>query len=804
MILTACTDSTTRATVTGDFQAIKQSAQRSDFDLASLDMNEVWAFCQAFTKARTFDSYDKCMVELERRVAANEGNLIYMVQGLFDAEFTAYGAHAEGMIKTLKSEAAQARGDEEGAYELAAEIAALTTTYAYPGSSWTPVVNERYAKLSEYEEAWFFWIERLKHQAQALGRQGLIAARWGDETTARKFARQIEAVDDSSNSAEQWYLPETKALWLGRIYLALEDYDAAYAATHKADDFGFFEIISGANAVMQFINPVMMATMVELTGSADPYALDFVSEFEPQFMRHLTELETGRLAEAKEGYAEILADDRVRGFGTLYWQALHGRGRIAALEGSTAAAVRDFETAIDVIESQRRSLDTEAGRIGFVGDKQRVYGDLIKLLIESGRADEAFAYAERAKARALVDLLASKEALGSEVLSPQQSTLLTKFDAQEETLTAQSRASGTANTRSANTARATLIQQDPSLASLVTVEAFSAEELQALIPADETAIEYYLEGDRLFVFVVTRNSVSAKVLSSKDLARRVSQFRRALGRPGSDAFAAPGRALYEQLIAPIASQVTTEKVTIVPHGSLHYLSWVAIPAGDGFLLDHWSVRILPSASVLQFVGGTASPDAALLALGNPDTGDPQLDLPGAELETQAVASSVPGARALLRRDATETALRSQARTAKTLHIASHGVFQPTDPLASALVLSPDSTNDGRLTVAEIYGLDLDADLVTLSACETGLGRVQNGDDVIGLTRGFLFSGAKSVIASQWLIDDAATATLMKEFYAYRAKGSSREALRFVQSKIKDSYNAHPYYWAAFQLTGGDI
>ena len=106
-----------------------------------------------------------------------------------------------------------------------------------------------------------------------------------------------------------------------------------------------------------------------MTGSADPFALEFVERFEPRFMQNLSELETGRLEMAAAGYEAILAEDRIRSFGTVHWQALYGRGRIAALQGNRDAAIADFKAAVEVIDSQRRSLDTEAGRIGFVGDK---------------------------------------------------------------------------------------------------------------------------------------------------------------------------------------------------------------------------------------------------------------------------------------------------------------------------------------------------------------------------------------------------------------------------------------------------
>ena len=116
-------------------------------------------------------------------------------------------------------------------------------------------------------------------------------------------------------------------------------------------------------------------------------------------------------------------------------------------------------------------------------------------------------------------------------------------------------------------------------------------------------------------------------------------------------------------------------------------------------------------------------------------------------------------------------------------------------------MSSDSENDGTLTVGELYDLRLPADLVTLSACETALGKVANGDDVVGFTRGFLYAGTSSIVSSLWKVDDQATSILMQQFYKSLKETDKRSALRTAQLKVKDTYNSHPYFWAAFQITG---
>ncbi len=165
-----------------------------------------------------------------------------------------------------------------------------------------------------------------------------------------------------------------------------------------------------------------------------------------------------------------------------------------------------------------------------------------------------------------------------------------------------------------------------------------------------------------------------------------------------------------------------------------------------------------------------------------------------------VGSMYPQSRILLRKDASESNFKKAGSAFRRIHFATHGKFQADEPLKSGLYLAKDADNDGVLTVGELYSMNLDADLITLSACETGLGKIANGDDVVGLTRGFLYAGSRSIVASLWSVDDKATATLMQAFYRNLASMNKRDALRQAQIKTRDTF-PHPFFWAAFQLTG---
>lgn len=155
---------------------------------------------------------------------------------------------------------------------------------------------------------------------------------------------------------------------------------------------------------------------------------------------------------------------------------------------------------------------------------------------------------------------------------------------------------------------------------------------------------------------------------------------------------------------------------------------------------------------------------------------------------------------LVRSDATESFVKASGGRYRMLHFATHGVFDPANPLGSSLLLAKDKDNDGRLTVAELYRLHLDADLVTLSACETALGSVAGGDDVVGFTRGLLYAGADSIVSSLWKVDDQSTRDLMVAFYSNLGGMDKAEALRQAQLTVRRAH-PHPYFWAAFMLTG---
>lgn len=608
---------------------------------------------------------------------------------------------------------------------------------------------------------------------------------WGValELTGRKEeANKLIDTLKNVNSGGQVFAPE-KYIALARIYMAKKDY---------------------ANALAAVRNPE-----AKVTGLATAFYDQTFQEMPKLYILSKSLFETGNIKEAQEGYDQLLSHPQIEQIGGIYWIVLSDRAKIAEIQGQKKIAEEMLKKAIDVIETQRSSINTEAGRIGFVGDKQRVYAGLTELLISEGRYAEAFSYVERAKARALVDLLASQKNISAHNgQSEQIKANLARLSKAENDLTVVAHSNdknSQSQTRSIILALKKDIQEKaPRLGELVSVTAPAAAEIQSKLANEETLLEYYCTGNDWYVFILTRNSIVAQKLPVIELEKNIDELRKAITSRKTTDSSRLSQKLYRQLFQPAAPEIKTRELTIVPHGMLHYLPFAALFDGKDYLIDRFSIRMLPSASVLGLLQPpTNKPKTGALIFGNPQLNDPKYDLKFAGDEALAIGKIVPQSNVLLRSEATESNLKKYGGNYSIIHLAAHGIFDPENPLNSALLLAADRDNDGMLKAGDLYSLSLNADLVTLSACETALGKVAMGDDVVGFTRGFLYAGARSLVSSLWQVDDRTTRDLMVNFHTNLMQMNKDEALRQAQIRLKKSYS-HPYFWAAFLLTGSTI
>ncbi|NEO66722.1 MAG: CHAT domain-containing protein, partial [Moorea sp. SIO4G2] len=325
---------------------------------------------------------------------------------------------------------------------------------------------------------------------------------------------------------------------------------------------------------------------------------------------------------------------------------------------------------------------------------------------------------------------------------------------------------------------------------------------QSLLDADTTLVEYFVTDERTLAFIITRNSFHTVPLNvtRQQLTEELTLFQdfADLDEPHPLEL----KNLHDWLIVPLQPHLNTTTITIVPHSILHYLPFAALTDGKQYLSDNYALLSLPSASILRYLPDKGkSTTGSLLALGDPTI--PGLSpLTHAQKEVETIAQLFK-TKALVGEAATESALRSRATQSGIIHLAVHGKYNQINPLFSAIRLLEDTQHDGSLEVHEVYGLDLTSttNLVVLSACQTKIGELSRGDEVVGLTRAFLYAGTPTIIASLWNVDDAATGLLMKQFYSHWQGGMNKaEALQQAQKDLRETY-PHPYFWAAFSLTG---
>jgi len=523
-----------------------------------------------------------------------------------------------------------------------------------------------------------------------------------------------------------------------------------------------------------------------------------------EYLGALAYLRTGETAEAQRRLDLILAFPGVEGYSDVYWRALNDRAELAIRAGDPVTAERLLRRSVDVIERVRGSVASEAARIAITGDKNAPYTALVDLLARKGDIAGAVSYADREHSRTLVELLAGKAHFNPPAQGAVNGAdrLVADYDRRAgEVQIAATAAPGTTATRvaEADDARRRLRQSAPAVADLVTVAPIDVSTVQARLGPREAAVLFFEGPTTWHIFTIERGRVSDHTASASEILHAGVGMRNALKTAGGDGWREPAATLYRLTLGPALSGVSADSLIIVPAGVLHYVPFAALTDGQQFLIDRYAVRTVPNLGLLTRQGSGRRTGQALV-IGNPLQGDAELSLPFAEQEAQDVAARVPGAKLLLGRAATVAAFRADAPGRDVIHFAGHGQFNRDQPLQSRLLFArPDGAPDD-LTARDLYDMRTDAVLVFLSACETGLNALAGGQDIIGLQRGFFYSGSSAVIASLWEVSDQATAALVHEYYSAWLGGAAPEqALRTAQIAVRARF-PHPNLWAAFQVS----
>ncbi|MBN1571784.1 MAG: CHAT domain-containing protein [Deltaproteobacteria bacterium] len=492
-------------------------------------------------------------------------------------------------------------------------------------------------------------------------------------------------------------------------------------------------------------------------------------------------------------------------------------------------AVDYYKIAIDAVEKVRGEIGGEAHRTTYAKGKIDAYEYMIWTLIQLKRYDDAFDYMERSRSRSFLDMLGTKNVVvggesDRELIKREENlreTLARLYDEDGDGSPDENVPEGESGeilTDKIKTRKITEVKKEynelidemkvsnPELASLVSVNPMTLKEVQALIPEGTRILEFYTTTEYdLFVFSVTRSdfTVTTVKITRDEALEKVKEFKSSLNSLDLEDFKIKSKKMYDLILSDVLKDADEEKLIVIPHGPLHYLPFSALYDGKDYLIDRYTLIVDPSASVLRFiVDKRKKPEGKVLALGNPKTKyDP---LPFAEREVGEINEVMADVDAYIRNGATETLGKKRFSDYRIIHLACHGKFKGESPLSSALYLTGDRENDGLLMVNELFGLNLkNASLVVLSACETGLSQIMRGDELIGLSRGFIYAGTPSLVVTLWEVADNSTALFMIELYENLKTGMDKPtALRKAQLSLKSAEKfSHPFYWAPFVIMG---
>ncbi|MCI0444538.1 CHAT domain-containing tetratricopeptide repeat protein [bacterium] len=486
-----------------------------------------------------------------------------------------------------------------------------------------------------------------------------------------------------------------------------------------------------------------------------------------------------------------------------YYQTL---GRTQFLSGGSGR--KALNQAIKLTETMRGEIPAEDLRISYLEDKLAPYHMLINHDLQTNSTksvERSFELTERARSRVLQDLLE-----GSLQFDDRLATELNAFRSESWRRNV-SDSGGSPTSLEAEKRIVQLLRRAQRLNSAKDTKLLKVSEIKRQLHPEQSILSFYKIGDSLNAFVIDSSGITAfpnlarnsELISSWHFLR--FQIDRGHSDPQNSLASCDSHlhALYKQLFAPLMEKLqNTNTITVIPHGWLHALPFHCLRDEQGYLADRFKFSYAPSVSVYahclqRFSTGGRAPLPAktnrtnALIVGHSDAFAPWIDQ-----EVDEIRKLFPMAKVFTGDSARSIALLENSPAADVIHISSHGRFLPAQPFHSGIKLS-----DGWFTSPQIYQLHLNSRLVTLSGCETGTSEVTAGDDLVGLTRGFLYAGASSLLVSLWRVFDASTATFMKHFYSHLSSGFSlSDAWHHAVLEIKREW-PHPYHWAPFVLIG---
>jgi CHAT domain-containing protein len=533
----------------------------------------------------------------------------------------------------------------------------------------------------------------------------------------------------------------------------------------------------------------------------------------------------------------------------LLWEAHTLTGMAYRRLGQRAAARQALSNAVSVIEKLRDEVAVRPlGRERFFESKLSPYHELLALALESNAVTEALEIAERAKGRVLAEMIQTRDAglsagITAEERRDEHRLQMALRSVNQRLLAERTKTSPDAarigalegqrqSARSEYEAfQVVLYARHPELrVKRGEAAAFALNDAGPILQsASSAALEYIVADDAVYLFTLARQRGQVELefhklnVGHKALAVRVRRLRERLASRDL-LFQHDARELHD-LLLPRAARLLVGKtrLLIVPDGPLWELPFQALqdPAGR-YVIESAAVSYAPSLTILR--ESLANPRRTsglptLLGIGKANFGakgarpavlmSDLAPLPEAERQVRQLSALYGPDRSAIHlgNDATEDRFKTEAPRHRIVHVASHGLFEETSPLYSSIVLSPGdaaAAQDGLLEAWELLDLKLDADLVILSACETGRGRIASGEGIVGTMWALFAAGAKATVATQWKVEASSTTELMVAFHRRLARGDGDKVDHLRDATLEVMRNpryAHPFYWAPFVLVG---
>jgi CHAT domain-containing protein len=535
------------------------------------------------------------------------------------------------------------------------------------------------------------------------------------------------------------------------------------------------------------------------------------------------------------------------------WKLKYNNALVYQKLNNIKAQEAALQEAIAIIEAQRSNITSNEFKWHYLDQKTDVFDSYISLILAQENPSKSdivrsFEINERARSRTFLDMLLDQNLVSSDPQINREISLIKENQqllriVEEKSLKGVEVASIKkriqANEEELRQLESKLDKSTQKFTRLRTVEPVKLAELQQYLDNKTAVLEFWAGKDQLVVWKITNTDISHKIIDTNNtrLHRSVAKLRNLVKFGVEDRILAGFKELND-ILEPGFQDVFKDydNVIVIPHGPLHFIPFDALTDGEKFIVERAVLHYSPSASVYYYATkDIVAPEKKNLlgmALGEHEI-DEHPGLPGTSMELNQVAQFYPDNNLVFEDEITEEYFKKHAEEYELIHLASHGVFNRNKPGRSYILMTPSGEDDGKLMVDEIYDMELNAHLVALSACETGLGDLSEGDELVGLSRAFLYAGTSAIIVSLWKVDDISTSILMTRMHQLIEAGMSpdnalAEAKRslIVKENIRqssqlrgaerviwhpqinevvnadDNKHTSPYYWAPFIIIGG--